>query len=228
MLDKQLIRHIVEWDVATWKQALPFWERCAGDLTGAKVLDIGGRHGGLSLYFALRGCRVVCSDLQGPTKDAMALHKRYNASDQVCYREIDATGIDAPDGEFDVVSWARSGGTGTWNGLSRPSGRCSGFCGPEVGSCSPRTCGVLFCTPTCDGRSCSGDQPGGTSPVTSCHSCSPGLPPCRSSAMASGRRWVEASASARYCTPWTWRPGRWCRGAGATWPSVARRNKAAG
>lgn len=105
MLDKQLIGHIVEWDVATWKQALPFWERCAGDLTGAKVLDIGSRHGGLSLYFALRGCRVVCSDLQGPTKDAMALHKRYNVSDQVCYRRIDATGIDAPDGEFDVVTF---------------------------------------------------------------------------------------------------------------------------
>ncbi len=103
MNDRRLIREVIEWDVGSWKRALPLWERWAGDLTGARVLDIGSRNGGLSLYFALRGCKVVCSDRNGPPEKAMTLHRKHGVCQNMCYRTIDATQIDCPDGEFDVV-----------------------------------------------------------------------------------------------------------------------------
>ncbi len=70
MCDKQVIRDIIEWDAGSWRRALPFGRQHAGDLKGMKVLDIGGRNGGLSLCFALAGCTVVCSDLDGPAEAA--------------------------------------------------------------------------------------------------------------------------------------------------------------
>jgi len=101
--DGRLLKDIVGWDIATWKRALSVWDRLLGDVAGAKVLDIGARRGGLSLYFALKGCTVICSDLGGPSPEATTLHERYGVADRVTYRDIDVTKIALPDDTFDIV-----------------------------------------------------------------------------------------------------------------------------
>jgi len=97
------IRDVFQWDVASWRFALEVWAEAPGDLAGAEVLDLGARDGGLSLYFASRGCRVVCSDYSGPSDKAVGLHRCYGVQDRVSYRRMDATAIDSPDACFDIV-----------------------------------------------------------------------------------------------------------------------------
>ena len=75
------MKDIVEWDVVNWSRAISFWEKDIHDkdLTGKKVLDIGGRNGGISLFFALKGCNVICSDInKDGFQKARALHEKYN------------------------------------------------------------------------------------------------------------------------------------------------------
>jgi len=77
MYSRELFRDILEWDIQSWKQAVLFWDRFTADIAGARVLDIGARNGGLSLYFALKGAHVICSDLKGqPFQGADSCHFR--------------------------------------------------------------------------------------------------------------------------------------------------------
>lgn len=93
----------LEWDVATWAQALPFWQRhLARALDGARVLEIGARHGGLSLWLAHQGAVVVASDLGGPSDTARSLHDRHPSPTAIEYLDLDATRLDV-ENEFDVV-----------------------------------------------------------------------------------------------------------------------------
>ena len=51
-------KDIIEWDVVNWSKALTFWEKYSKPITGgSKVLEIGSRNGGLSLYAALKRCQ---------------------------------------------------------------------------------------------------------------------------------------------------------------------------
>ena len=100
---RHTIRDVIEWDVATWKDALAFWDKRMGVMDGKIGLEIGSRHGGLSLFLALKKCSVVCSDLHGPTEKATQLHRRYEVQDLVSYHCIDAKHIPFPDEYFDVV-----------------------------------------------------------------------------------------------------------------------------
>jgi len=100
---RTLIRDIVEWDVATWKKAIFLWDHLFPVIREKRVLDIGARNGGLSLYFALRGCNVVCSDIHEPSEKAITLHRNYGVSERVSYKIIDATSIDCASNDFDFV-----------------------------------------------------------------------------------------------------------------------------
>lgn len=99
----QQLRDIVEWDIPNWSAALSYWERHTGHcLASARVLEIGGRHGGLSLAMALKGAWVVCTDIAGPTDKALRKHTAYQVTDRICYAYVDALRI--PYREcFDVV-----------------------------------------------------------------------------------------------------------------------------
>lgn len=103
--DRTLLRDVLVWDVDSWAFALRAWEPFTQDIRGARVLDVGARDGGLSLYFALRGCEVICSDLHGPADTAAELHRRYGVAERVRYAEIDATRIDLADNEMDIVTF---------------------------------------------------------------------------------------------------------------------------
>jgi SAM-dependent methyltransferase len=100
---REAISDIIRWDVATWKYGLRFWCQKAGPLRDKVGLEIGGRDGGLSLFLALNGCRVVCSDLHGPTAHAKELHRGYGVSGLVSYECVDVRRIPFPDEHFDVV-----------------------------------------------------------------------------------------------------------------------------
>ena len=102
--DRRLCADIIQWDVCTWKYALQFWEQRAGDLRGKRGLELGSRDGGLSLYLALKGCQVVCSDLRGPTVIAEELHRKYGVGDSISYACVDARRMPFTDECFDVIA----------------------------------------------------------------------------------------------------------------------------
>lgn len=94
---------VIEWDVLNWSLALDFWEQWSGlDLTNCLALELGAANGGLTLWLARQGVRVVCSDLHGPTPQARALHRKYGVEDLIEYRAIDATNIPYTS-HFDLV-----------------------------------------------------------------------------------------------------------------------------
>lgn len=111
-LTRQLRRDICQWDVGNWSRALDFWsQELPGSWAGHSALELGAGRGGLSLYFAMRGCRVTCTDMTGPDENALVLHTRHSCSDHVTYSTADATAIPFPDCTFDVVAFKSLLGT---------------------------------------------------------------------------------------------------------------------
>jgi SAM-dependent methyltransferase len=98
------INTILEWDVANWKHALPFWEKDVELLDGKRALTLGERNGGLSLWLASKGSNVICSDHGGITAEVIREHKEYSFSSRIQYADVDAFKIPFPDETFDVVA----------------------------------------------------------------------------------------------------------------------------
>jgi SAM-dependent methyltransferase len=116
---REQLQDYLQWDIDTWKHALLHWDSVLKQrrpgLDGAEALELGARDGGLSLYLAEKGVRVVCSDLHGPTPLARELHARYGLSDRVSYEAVNAVDIPFEDGRFDVVVFKSIlGGIGTF------------------------------------------------------------------------------------------------------------------
>ena len=99
------VADVIQWDVRSWGRALSMWDVWVPEIRGGRVLDIGARDGGISLYWALRGAAVVCSDLVAPTGTARQLHERYGVGGRVTYASVDATRMPFADAQFDVVSF---------------------------------------------------------------------------------------------------------------------------
>ena len=106
-LTKEQIKDIIQWDVKSWSKALPFWEKHFDIKPGMKVLTIGEREGGLSLYFALMGCEVTCTDYNDFPEETARLHQRYAVSDYISYQNnIDVTDLSSiQDNTYDVVAF---------------------------------------------------------------------------------------------------------------------------
>ena len=104
--DAQKHLDIIEWDVANWRKAAIYRDRKITEpFAGGKALEIGGQNGGLSLYLALKGCKVVCSDYQEPTPRARKLMMHYGVSDLVNYANVDVTDIAHLDNTFNIVAF---------------------------------------------------------------------------------------------------------------------------
>lgn len=102
-MNDKLIQDIVQWDVRSWSKALLFWDDVLSrDAGGGRCLELGAREGGLSLWLALKGMEVVCSDIDGAELRASPLHKKYDVVSRIRYLEIDATDIPFQD-HFDIV-----------------------------------------------------------------------------------------------------------------------------
>lgn len=89
-----LLSDVIEWDVRNWGTALAYWARHSRHrFDGCTALEIGGRNGGLSLWLALQGAEVVCSDIRGPDESAIQMHRTYGVADRISYVKLDATSM---------------------------------------------------------------------------------------------------------------------------------------
>jgi ubiquinone/menaquinone biosynthesis C-methylase UbiE len=102
-LTKEELKDTIQWDVENWKYALSFWGKHYTVKPEAKVLALGEREGGLSLFFAKKGCQVVCSDHIDFPKQTLLMHKKYKVSENITYKKIDIKSIDFEDELFDVI-----------------------------------------------------------------------------------------------------------------------------
>lgn len=101
-MDKKLLKDILKWDVESWECALSLWEKNVNFTKDTKCLALGEWDGGLSLWLALKGCDVTCSDYELSEKRASELHDKYNIRSIVKYQDINA--FDIPhENAFDVI-----------------------------------------------------------------------------------------------------------------------------
>jgi SAM-dependent methyltransferase len=97
--------NILEWDVVNWSSALTYWTRTSAiPITNAYALEIGaGTNGGLSLWLAEQGARVVCSDRHlRQIVRACRRHASLLATPSIRYQVLSVTALPYRD-VFDVV-----------------------------------------------------------------------------------------------------------------------------
>lgn len=104
-LSKSELNDIIQWDVKTWSKVLPFWEKHFSIKPGMKVLAIGEREGGLSMWFAKKGCSVTCTDYNDFPDTTKELHKDYKVAEHITYElNVDATDLSRfESNSFDIV-----------------------------------------------------------------------------------------------------------------------------
>lgn len=100
----RLLEDILQWDIGTWKVALKLWEKhLPSELKNKKALELGSAHGGPSLWLALKGAHVTCSDIYTPGPEARALHDKYAVTSRICYAAIDAQQLPFSDQSLDII-----------------------------------------------------------------------------------------------------------------------------
>lgn len=104
--NEALIKDVIEWDIENWFGVLSHWSPWLSELdkNTAKILCLGERNGGLSLWFALQGFRVICSDFGGPKEVAHLMHKRYGVAHLVEYSDLNIFELPYSENAFDVVA----------------------------------------------------------------------------------------------------------------------------
>lgn len=103
MWPAQVCRDVMGWDVLNWSQALDFWDRhLPRRLEHWRALELGAAGGGLSLYLALKGAEVICSNLELPGPVTRECHQRYGLS-QIEYAAVDARQLPYADESLDLV-----------------------------------------------------------------------------------------------------------------------------
>lgn len=103
-MNTQLKQDIIEWDVQNWSHLIKLWQPVLDGLPrDSKVLAIGERNGGLSLWMALQGFHVVCTDRQGPTQQARELHRKYGVDDKITYLDFDLVNTGNFDTPYDII-----------------------------------------------------------------------------------------------------------------------------
>jgi SAM-dependent methyltransferase len=95
--------NFVGWDVRNWSVALDFWAaHTKQTIANCSALELGSQDGGLSLWLALQGANVVCSDVGPPSENAIRQHQASGVSHLIQYRSINAVEIPY-ENEFDIV-----------------------------------------------------------------------------------------------------------------------------
>jgi len=98
------LNDIIEWDVLNWSELIPEWSPIIDKLDNdSKILAIGERNGGLSIWLALKGFNVVCTDRTGPEPYAETLHRKYGVSDKIKYDELDIVNCKWQTAQFDLI-----------------------------------------------------------------------------------------------------------------------------
>jgi ubiquinone/menaquinone biosynthesis C-methylase UbiE len=102
-MEDALLKDVMQWDVHTWRRALPGWQRALDAHKPAKALAIGERDGGLSLWLARQGIAVTCTDLWPFPETTAAMHERYGVAYRITYEQADTTALQFADESFDLV-----------------------------------------------------------------------------------------------------------------------------
>jgi SAM-dependent methyltransferase len=103
MKDTANIEDIIGWDIPNWSVALDYWrDHTTKQLESSYAMEIGSRFGGISLWAALQGMNVLCTDLDGATEEAIQKHRQYQVEDRIKYAAVDAMNIPYQ-AEFDIV-----------------------------------------------------------------------------------------------------------------------------
>lgn len=98
------VQEIIEWDVRNWSQLMHHWLPVLEQLPrDSKVLAIGERNGGLSLWLALMGFQVTCTDITDVAASATPLHVKYGVQDRIEYRQLDIVNDEWEAGQFDII-----------------------------------------------------------------------------------------------------------------------------
>jgi len=92
----------LEWDVYNWARALETLEEYLIDGNQGLTLEIGGRHGGLSLLLAHHDWKVHCTDLNGHSEKAKSLHASQSGSQEIQYRTLDILNPDCAE-RYDLI-----------------------------------------------------------------------------------------------------------------------------
>ncbi|NNE56103.1 MAG: methyltransferase domain-containing protein [Flavobacteriales bacterium] len=96
------MQDIFDWDVQTWGNSLKIWSPAVENKHEMKCLEVGANKGGLSLWLAMHGHQVVCTDLEDPSERARPIHEEYQVGHLIEYRSLDI--LNPGDiGSFDVV-----------------------------------------------------------------------------------------------------------------------------
>jgi SAM-dependent methyltransferase len=121
LFTRELVQQIIGWDIANWSKPLRYWERQVNWNSVNTCLELGCGEGGLSLWLALRGKQVVCSDLCRTKERAEPLHEKHRVHHRIVYQDIDATEIPYSD-HFDLVALKSVvGGIGRDNNIAKQS-----------------------------------------------------------------------------------------------------------
>jgi len=103
VIETPRLTDLVEWDARNWTAAPNFWlAHTHKNFSGCSALEVGSMNGGLSLWLAMRGARVVCSDIGPPAAKAIQQHQAAGVSHLIEYRSVNALEIPYKD-EFDIV-----------------------------------------------------------------------------------------------------------------------------
>ncbi len=115
-MEKAIKKSVVQWDIKNWSRAMSLWEKdLPDDLSGKKVLDIGGGGGGLSVFFALKGADVYCTDLTLDREaEARQNFEKWGVCDKIRYEQLDVTKMSYKQ-EFDIVVFKSVMGGVGWN-----------------------------------------------------------------------------------------------------------------
>nr|WP_068893268.1 class I SAM-dependent methyltransferase [Pedobacter panaciterrae] len=104
-MDKETIRDIIDWDTANWWRAIDYLDKNAlVNQHKNECLELGAARGGLSLWLALKGNSVLCTDLKNPESIAAKIHNKYECSANINYAALDATDIPFKD-KFDIITF---------------------------------------------------------------------------------------------------------------------------
>lgn len=102
-MDKETIRDIIDWDITNWWRAIGYLDKnVPANEKSTQCLELGAARGGLSLWLALRGNSVLCTDLKNPEPIAGEIHCKYECGINISYAALDATDIPFKN-QFDII-----------------------------------------------------------------------------------------------------------------------------
>jgi SAM-dependent methyltransferase len=104
----ELINDIIGWDTSNWSKSLDYWsQKIDVRNKNYNCLEIGAEQGGLSLWLALNGNKVLCTDysyFDQPhiLQKAKKMHRKYNCERKISYQPLSALEIPY-ENYFDII-----------------------------------------------------------------------------------------------------------------------------